>query len=265
MKRMNQHLTLFLSLLLLSSLLFASCGNRPAPVSPEPKPDASSGAEKTPEAEPVPESEPSAVNPAADDGKSYYEMLMEQLHRESALTREVEEKNREAGLARYAELEKELEAFDAAHDINRLSEEENIQRIAITDEMLRLEQLYINEPYQPTDAEIVEQTIGDRLLVYNDYLYYKGELGKKSFTTKSEIEQNSLKNHMEQYLVKYNYLVLMEKEYRAGKDPKGLMIEFDRFNQKLGYGDWKDILTKEPYWDEVWNGGELIDGGDSLP
>lgn len=259
MKRMYQHLTLFLS------LLFASCGNRPAPVSPEPKPDASSGAEKTPEAEPVPESEPSTVSAAADDGKTYYEMLMEQLHRESALTREVEEKNRKKGLARYAELEKELEAFDASHDINRLSEEENIQRIAITDEMLGLEQLYINEPHQPTDAEIVEDTVSMKLWELNQIEDCRSKLASKSYREKNPDMVPVWEEFMEQCTVKYNYLTLMERDYRAGKDPKGLMIEFNRFNRKLGYGDWKDILTKEPYWDEVWNGGELIDGGDSLP
>ncbi|MBR0144547.1 MAG: hypothetical protein IJM21_10280, partial [Clostridia bacterium] len=83
--------------------------------------------------------------------------------------------------------------------------------------------------------------------------------------TRRKLEEGKIKQELisaaeeenEEFLIRMNYLTMVEKRYLAGEDPEVLLTASRNFRIP-GIAEWRERLEKESWWDEVWNGGKLI-------
>ena len=83
--------------------------------------------------------------------------------------------------------------------------------------------------------------------------------------TRRKLEEGKIKQELisaaeeenEEFLIRMNYLTMVEKRYPAGEDPEVLLTASRNFRIP-GIAEWRERLEKESWWDEVWNGGKLI-------
>jgi len=251
--------------------LFASCTS-PAPdfsteegelsaISNPEKAEAASGNEDAPEEE----GRPSASVPVGE-GKTYYEILMEEIAKNDASARERDESEaaKETALQRYRELETELADFDASHDPKTMKEEDYVKRVAITDEMDGIYSQYMAEPRPiPSDEELLrDYLVNEKIDALVTIDLCRRQLEKQGLREENPDRYDNLKDEIERNVAEVNFIILLEKEYREGESPLLLLRKKDRFlRHVMGSGDWKELLEKEPYYEEVWNGGEMIETG----
>lgn len=148
--------------------------------------------------------------------------------------------DKELGEARYAVLTSQLADFDASHDLENLSEEDNIARIAITDEMLELYQLYITEqPEERTnevklldnikngisDCELLLSGLNEKSNAYTDDTpAYKIE------STRQEIART---------VYRLDHYKELDARYKAGENPDDLWQEHLKWQQNFNAKtDW---------------------------
>ena len=254
-------LCVVVSLLLLVSVLSLSACNHSPEISEDNQNEIMEQSLEAPEEANDSEGNAPAASSNTSDEKSYYERLMEKIAAEQDPESETTEPamDKDEAIARYAELEKQLAGFDASHDLEHMEEEGHEQRLAITEEMEQIYRKYLAKPYSPSDEEVLIDIIN-----MSDWDLIEIESCRKKLQNESYCEKNpdrvpELRDVMESLIVKHNYIHLMEMRYKDGWSPSILLKEFDQFREKHGLGDWKDFLQKEPYWNDIWNSGELIE------
>ena len=200
------------------------------------------------------------ISLSIQEGESnYYDSLMEEAYRNSGISEEERQKEKEKGIERYENLQEQLREFDRTHDLDSLDEAEAAQRIELKGEIMELYDMYISEPVSFTDEEMLKQFLSDYIIYKNAIIDLQNSLAKAENPDHVE----SLKEEITGKTLYANYLALLQERFRAGEDAGILLREHQRFDPyKLKNGnhsEWIKALQQDAFWNELWNNGELIE------
>ena len=132
------------------------------------------------------------------------------------------EELREESVARYYELVKALDEFDAAHDLENLTEEEKVERIRMEDEILYLDHLYIH-PSEVTDANRVESIIVGISELEREIDSYTEQLKTCSPEQAADWE---LEGMIAQLQAMVKALEGFKTRYESGEDPSVILKDY---------------------------------------
>lgn len=136
-----------------------------------------------------------------------------------------------AAEVRYAELEKLLADFKATHDLDNLTEEENLELIAIQDEMLDLYGPYIAPQVETTAEDYLKQVLYDDVLLEIQLDGLQEALEKYTRNGNEELVK-SCQSEINKVSAKLDYIREMVKRYEAGEDPELLQKEVQEWHRE---------------------------------